>query len=436
MADLQELLQSKLKSAAEDFMEGRLESAEKSFRSVLSYAPEDPQILGFLAAIAVRSGDDKKALDLLEFAVAKNPSNDEVRYNLGTHLLALKRFADARTTLETALSINPRHAAAAFNLGKALVGMDQPALAADAFTQAILHRPGDVKARSERAKCLIQCNALSEAQRFLHDDIRDFPDDPELRFSQGHLNLKNQDWDAAIRELDIVLAAIPWHAPAVAFKSIALHEAGRDAEAGALTGLDDLVQISDFTSGYSPQQRTELSEAIADHSSLVWERSGTSTSGGGQTGNLVDDPSTIIRNFTVALTDHVDAWVKDLVYSQNHPFTATIPKSWRYSIWATVLGSGGNQTPHLHPAGWLSGVYYVDIPESFSATASNDHDGWIEFGAPGYGYDPVRKPGIRLFQPVEDRLILFPSSVFHRTLPFTDTSNRTSIAFDLVPTDA
>ena len=57
-------------------------------------------------------------------------------------------------------------------------------------------------------------------------------------------------------------------------------------------------------------------------------------------------------------------------------FARSIPKSWRYSIWATVLSQGGHQTLHLHPGGWLFGVYYVEVPETISSDENRGNEGW------------------------------------------------------------
>jgi len=40
------------------------------------------------------------------------------------------------------------------------------------------------------------------------------------------------------------------------------------------------------------------------------------------------------------------------------------PARWRLHGWAVVLRSGGYQTPHIHPDGIVSGVYYVRVPDT------------------------------------------------------------------------
>ena len=102
-----------------------------------------------------------------------------------------------------------------------------------------------------------------------------------------------------------------------------------------------------------------------------------------------------------------------------------------WTQWGTVLKGGGRQSPHMHPLGWLSGVYYVDLPADMQADAANA--GWLEFGAPPDRYYCSDPPATQSYAPAAGRLILFPSWFWHRTLPFGSSAARISIAFDVMP---
>jgi hypothetical protein len=61
-----------------------------------------------------------------------------------------------------------------------------------------------------------------------------------------------------------------------------------------------------------------------------------------------------------------------------------------------------------------------------------ERQGWIKFGEPAFKVtlkDPIR----RAIQPRPGRLVLFPSYMWHGTVPFRDAQARTTIAFDVVP---
>jgi uncharacterized protein (TIGR02466 family) len=95
------------------------------------------------------------------------------------------------------------------------------------------------------------------------------------------------------------------------------------------------------------------------------------------------------------------------------------------------MGAQGHQVPHIHPGAVISGVYYVKVP-SVVAKPDRDHAGWIEFGRPDPRHDCRVEPEVRRLQPREGRMVLFPSYLYHRTIPFATDEQRISIAFDVM----
>lgn len=97
--------------------------------------------------------------------------------------------------------------------------------------------------------------------------------------------------------------------------------------------------------------------------------------------------------------------------------------------WSVRLRSGGFHKDHYHPEGWLSSAFYVEVPE---AAQGDDKQGWIRFGQPPFVTDPPLPPD-HFIKPKPGRLVLFPSYMWHGTVPFTSDETRLSIAFDAVP---
>ncbi|MET0218354.1 MAG: putative 2OG-Fe(II) oxygenase, partial [Burkholderiales bacterium] len=91
---------------------------------------------------------------------------------------------------------------------------------------------------------------------------------------------------------------------------------------------------------------------------------------------------------------------------------------------------GGHLTSHIHETGWLSGSLYLAMP---GANADSE-EGSIEFSTHGDNY-PQRHAGFpkRTISPHVGDIVLFPSSLFHRTIPFSSTEERVCIAFDVKP---
>jgi uncharacterized protein (TIGR02466 family) len=98
--------------------------------------------------------------------------------------------------------------------------------------------------------------------------------------------------------------------------------------------------------------------------------------------------------------------------------------------WSVRLNPGGFHKDHFHPEGWLSSAFYVETPDS--ALDSAEKQGWIRFGQPPYKTDP-ELPAEHFVRPKPGRLVLFPSYMWHGTVPFTTDERRLTIAFDAVP---
>jgi uncharacterized protein (TIGR02466 family) len=175
-----------------------------------------------------------------------------------------------------------------------------------------------------------------------------------------------------------------------------------------------------------------LRDQVATHPTLTWEPHGKTTRAGSQTARLVEADAEVFADFVAALRAAIDAFLARLPVMADHPHFFRIPTEYRLSIWATVLVEGGHQLPHIHPSGWLSGVYYVAVPESIS-DGDPDQAGWFEIGRPGDDLALTRPPDARAIKPEAGALLLFPSYYFHRTVPFRGDQARISIAFDVEP---
>ena len=105
-------------------------------------------------------------------------------------------------------------------------------------------------------------------------------------------------------------------------------------------------------------------------------------------------------------------------------------------MWGVVMRAGGHQISHIHPAAWLSGDYYPEVPDFVSAE-DPEHRGWIEFGrAPEEEFPDVKPMPVEAIRPEEGLLVIFPAWFYHRTVPYPADARRISVAFDLVPAAA
>ena len=109
------------------------------------------------------------------------------------------------------------------------------------------------------------------------------------------------------------------------------------------------------------------------------------------------------------------------------PYLTALSSRLRANVWGIVMRTGGHQVAHIHPTAWVSGVYYPRVPDSIN---DQSDAGWIEFGRTGREFPDDFEPAIRTVKPKEGLMLLFPSYLYHRTIPLQNDKERISIAFD------
>jgi tetratricopeptide (TPR) repeat protein len=150
--------------------------------------------------------------------------------------------------------------------------------------------------------------------------------------------------------------------------------------------------------------------------------------GGTQTqGSLFARIEPEIRALRAAIVTAVEAHVAQLPPPRpDHPLLS-VPRGRRVRFagsWSVRLTGGGHHANHIHPAGWFSSAFYVALPPE-----SPEPAGWLTLGVPQAELG-IDLPPIRLVEPKPGRLVLFPSTLWHGTVPF-EAGERLTVAFDV-----
>ncbi|HEY0625891.1 MAG TPA: putative 2OG-Fe(II) oxygenase, partial [Allosphingosinicella sp.] len=98
--------------------------------------------------------------------------------------------------------------------------------------------------------------------------------------------------------------------------------------------------------------------------------------------------------------------------------------------WSVRLRGEGHHANHVHPQGWISSALYISLPER-TGGSGDETAGWLTLGKPQESLG-IDLPATRLIEPREGQLVLFPSWMWHGTLPFPE-GERLTIAFDVAP---
>lgn len=95
--------------------------------------------------------------------------------------------------------------------------------------------------------------------------------------------------------------------------------------------------------------------------------------------------------------------------------------------WSVRLEQQGHNVPHTHAMGWLSTAFYVSLPGA--AQMGAPPAGHIALGTPPPELGLTLKPYCTI-APAPGRLAIFPSTMWHSTVPF-ERGERLVIAFDI-----
>ncbi len=220
----------------------------------------------------------------------------------------------------------------------------------------------------------------------------------------------------------------------LSLKAVAHNLLGQRDEARALIDFERFIRLRRFEApdGYASLDdfnKTLVGDVCA-HPTLQFERAGHATRNGRHTGNILIDADGAVKTLEEMIGSAVEGYLGEMTADPAHPFLADPPRRWHLSAWAVVMDTEGHQLEHIHPAAWLSGCYYAQVPDAIRA-AGDDHSGWIEFGQPEQSLRSDISSETTIHQPEEGLIVLFPSYFYHHTVPFTSTENRVSIAFDV-----
>ena len=394
-----------LARAARHMKEGRPHRANQLLSKLLAEdGAADPSVLHFAGVARYRCSRFDEAAALLRQATEAAPTYAEAHNSLGILLLETGHTAEARIALERAVVLRPDYANAHTNLGNALSAAGTDEEAATAYRRAIALDPHDPQAHHRLARTYLALGAV----------------------------------DRALDSCGAALVIDPFCQNALATRALA-QQIGGDRDAGRrLYDFERFITRVSLTPPCGSGDITTFNEALAsavrEAPSLVWEPPNRVTRNGAVTQDLSAAPSPPIRGLERALRATIDGYRETLAPERESPFLARIPQRYRLTLIASILTAGGRHPPHVHEGAWLSGVYYVAVPPQVGVgDDGGSRGGWLEFGRPdhvlpeGSAFRCVSRP------PRVGTALLFPSYIFHGTLPFDGPGERIGIAFDAYP---
>jgi uncharacterized protein (TIGR02466 family) len=431
--------QSRLDAAAhcnvarEALEAGHAEESLAACRNALDAGSNDPGVyltIGTILTSLTRFDDARGAF---EQAVTLKPDEVEAIISIGTILYRQNKFGDALAVLEGATAL--RSADLQFMLGVIYQAEYRLEEAAEAFSRAGEINPSRMDSKCKLLTILSLLGRHDEAIAECRLLVDAAPSNVPVTMTLAEVLLRSGDGQEAVIACDDFLNRGVYNGGILGLKVVALNEANQPDASRQMGGYDTLlirrtVRPADkFTTvdGFN----AALASAARAHPQFVKNSPEYTTRNGGQTGNLFIDAPTRLVEFKTLLQAEIGDYIRALPKAPEHPFISARPKIVDVQGWAVFLECEGYQDTHNHPNSWLSGVYYLSLPNCV-AEDDDAQQGWIEFGRPKEDFNCRAEPIVEVLCPVAGDLVLFPSYLYHRTIPFTAPKQRISIAFDVV----
>lgn len=446
-----------------------LDGQQKYSESVTSYQnaiklEQKNADLYFNLGIALSNTNQfNEALSAYQQAIAIKPSFFEAHGNLGTVLQKLGMLDEAITSYQKGLNINPQDARGHFNLGTALRDKGNLPDAIKSYQQAIALFPNYTDAYNNLGETLRDHGDMDAAVTNYQEALSRNPEHPNANYNMGEFLYlakkyseavlhfeKSQldDWQARSMyclykaerfddfkiQLDTVVNSTRHTSPFIA--TLATHYAINFEQEVAYNfcknGLDFVYQnsISELAEENSPLLKQLLIDI--ENRDIAERVQGMLHYGRQSAGNLFKRPEGSFKQLATLVLQEFKNY-KSYFADANCELIQSFPETLEFtSSWYVKMQQGGHLSPHIHEIGWISGAVYLTMP------ANNGDEGAFEYGTHGDGY-PIQPSKTTADFPTANTLpkvgdiVLFPSSLFHRTIPFAADEQRICIAFDLKP---
>ncbi len=371
-------------------------------------------------------------------AISKRPGYVEVHVTLNELYWQLDKKEDFGLSFRNAIATKPDslELREAYIKSLGLAGRSDEALAElNNALEALGHEP---RLLHRQARILANQGDLGSALESFDEALRLSATD-EMRLDYAAMLIFAADYDAAMRQLDVVARNQPYQQLMWAYRGLCWRLTG-DERYHWLNDYDAQVKsfVLETPEGYSNLERflNDLKDQLElMHRTEIQPLEQTLLQGTQTPGRLLHKPVREIQFLKSALTLAVTAYIDSMPMDDTHPLYQRKTGRFRFSgSWSVKLGADGYHVNHVHPAGWISSSFYVVLPDSMSDPSREPDSGSIKFGESSLSLGD-REVIAKTIKPEVGQLVLFPSYMWHGTFPFNGTPGeyRMTAPFDAIP---
>ncbi|MDT0595933.1 2OG-Fe(II) oxygenase family protein [Glaciecola petra] len=378
----------------------KYERAVQAYKKVLSSHPTDADAQRELAQLIWMSqGDYEKALSGLTQAISKHPSALNLKILRAELAGQMENHEDRYKWLKLCYEASDKQASIQFYMSKAALAIgkyDEALHLAEVAAQAF---PTDINCGIHTVNCYLAKSFPEKAVPLIERMLTTHPTNQHL------IALLSTCWrllgDARYEEYydyDRFVKQLPLGVPK------------------GWENLDSYIQ--DLESGLEEAHRYK------EHPFFLSVRHGS------QIPSITGSINPAMRAFTEACKEPLQTYLSGLCSGTSPLLFRNTGSAKLFSSWSVKLHKTGHHVNHVHQEGWLSSACHIRHAQT--SNNKGDKSGWLKLGEPGSVCAPKLKAE-RYIQPQRGMIVFFPSYMWHGTVPFTEDTNRLTVAADFQP---
>jgi tetratricopeptide (TPR) repeat protein len=411
-------------------------------------------------------GRNEEALRMFDNLAKRGVEQPPIWLSRGIALLGLARDADAEAMFADGVRRWPQDQGLHHGLASVRWMRGQGAAFTRDFERAITRDPDAIQLRIACADMLRRADFRDRAEQLLREGLARDPQQASLmvalgvlldemdRTAEGLPFLEQSDalvpnnaqisaqhtalllrlgrGDEALKAIAAARTLEPLNQEWICYETMALRQL-RDPRYRDLCDYDYMVRPYELPVPAGYQNIAAFNEAFAAslnqfHVLATHPLDQSLRHGSQTTCSLLHLNNPVVQAYFKALDEPIRAYM-DLMQKPDHPWSGR--KTGKYKLagaWSVKLKANGYHINHLHPQGWISSAYYVSLPKAVADAPGQQ--GWIKFGEPRWPTPACTVE--KVVQPKPGLLVLFPSYMWHGTIPFSE-GERLTAPIDIVP---
>jgi uncharacterized protein (TIGR02466 family) len=410
----------------------QLHEAENSYRQAIRLNPNFFEAHGNLGTVLQQQGLIEEAIASYQKGLKINPQDARGYFNLGTALRDKGSLEQAVSAYKQAIKLFANYTDAHNNLGETLRDLGDMPAAVSSYQNALQLNPNHAKANYNMAEFLVLAKRFSEA--IVHFERAKIDDWQERCL---YCLYQAEQFEAFAKKRAEIIQQKPHQSPFLATLSThySINFKQPDPYHFCENAMDFVYQKAlPEIAPNSPLLQALLNDI--ENAEIAERKQARLTNGQQSAGNLFKRPEASFKALSTLIKNEFLAYKQHFIQAENADCALidAFPTALEFtSSWYVKMQQGGHLNAHIHEIGWISGAVYLSMP----TPTENSTEGGFEFGTHGDNY-PQKHAEFpkQIIMPKVGDIVLFPSSLFHRTIPFTANQARICIAFDLMPNTA